>query len=56
MWSLKRNNTNELIQQKETHRVRKQTHGCQGEGTVRTVAGHVHTVILKMDNQQKPIV
>ena len=38
MWSLKRNNTNELIKQKETHRVRKQTHGCQGDGIVRTLA------------------
>ena len=36
--SLKRNNTNELIKQKETHKVRKQTHGCQGEGMVRTLA------------------
>ena len=33
--NLKRNDTNELTKQKETHRLRKQTHGCQGEGIVK---------------------
>ena len=32
MWNLKRNDTNELIKQKETHRLRKQTYGCRGWG------------------------
>ena len=32
MWNLKRNNTNELMKQKETHRLRKQTYGCRGWG------------------------
>jgi hypothetical protein len=32
MWSPKRNNTSELIKQKETHRLRKRTHGCQRKG------------------------
>ena len=31
MWTLKRNDTNELTKQKETHRLREQTYGCQGE-------------------------
>ena len=30
MWNRKRNDTNELTKQKETHRLRKLTHGCQG--------------------------
>ena len=33
MWNLKRNYTNELIKQRETHR--KRTHVCSGEGIVR---------------------
>ena len=38
MWNLKRNDTNELTRQKETHRLRKQTYGCQGgEGIVRAL-------------------
>ena len=28
MWNQKRNDTNELTKQKETHRLRKGTHGC----------------------------
>ena len=34
MWNLKRNDTNEHTKQKEIHRLRKQAHGCQGEGIV----------------------
>ena len=38
MWNLKRNDTNELKKQKETHRLRELTYGCsgnkQGEGIV----------------------
>jgi len=30
MWSLKRNDTNELTKQKETHRHREQTYGLKG--------------------------
>ena len=32
MWSPKRDDTNELTKQKETHRLREQTCGCYGEG------------------------
>ena len=39
-----------LTKQKETHTLRKQTYGCQGEGIVRE--GHVHTAIFKMDNKE----
>ena len=35
MWNLERNATNELTKKKETHRLRKQTYGCWGEGIVR---------------------
>ena len=30
MWNIKRNDTNELTKQKETHRLREETCGCQG--------------------------
>ena len=29
MWNLKRNDTSELTKQKESHRLRNQTYGCQ---------------------------
>ena len=51
MWNLKRKDTNELTKQKETHRLRKATHGCWGEGIVKDFEGHVHTAIFKMDNK-----
>ena len=35
MWTLKIKDTNELTYKTETHRLRKRTHGCQGEGIVR---------------------
>ena len=35
MWNIKGNDANELTKQKQTHRLRKQTYSCQGEGTVR---------------------
>ena len=35
MWNLKRNDTNKLTKQKETHRLIKQTYGCQREETLR---------------------
>ena len=50
-----------LTKQKETHRLRKRTYGCQG-GRIRgrdsygVWDGHVHTAIFKMDNQQGPTV
>ena len=50
-----------LTKQKETHRLREWTYGCQGEGcggrdSQGVWDGHVHTAIFKMDNQQGPIV
>ena len=43
--------------QKEAHQLREQTYGCRGGGIVKGVwDGHVHTVILKMDDQQGLIV
>ena len=32
MHNLKRNDSNELTKQKETHRLRERTYGCQAEG------------------------
>ena len=32
MWNLKRNDTNELTKQKETHRLGEQTYSCRGDG------------------------
>ena len=34
-WNIKRNDANELTKQKEKHRRRERTYGCQGEGVVR---------------------
>ena len=45
MWNLKRNDTNELTKQKETHRLRKQTHGCQGEGIVKDFGKVKYTLL-----------
>ena len=44
---------NFLTKQKETHRLRKQTYGCQGEGWGEGIVrdGYVHTAIFKMGNQ-----
>ena len=48
---------NSLTKQKETHKLRRGTYGCQVEGIVRDFEKvHVHTAIFKMDNQQGPIV
>ena len=45
MWNLKRNDTNELTKQKETHRLRKPTHGCWGEGTVKDFGKVMYTLL-----------
>ena len=45
MRNLKRNDTNELAKQKETHRLRKQTYGCQGEGLVRDFGKDIYTLL-----------
>ena len=42
MWNLKRNDTNEIIKQKKTHR--KWTHGCSGEGIVRDFEKVMYTL------------
>ena len=44
MWTLKRNDTNELTKQKETHRLWKQTYGCQGEGIVKHFGKVMYTL------------
>ena len=31
MWNLKRNDTNEISKQKQSHRLRERTYGCRGE-------------------------
>ena len=53
----KRSDTNELTKQKETHRLREWSYGCQGERIVREFGmGHVHTTVFKTDHQQGPVV
>ena len=53
MWNLKRNNTNELAKQKETHRLRdKDRDKDEGKGQLGSLGQAVHTAIFKMDNQQ----
>ena len=36
---------NLLTKQKETHRLRKQTHGCQGEGIVKDLGKIMYTLL-----------
>ena len=36
---------NLLKKQKETHRLRKQTHGCQGEGIVKDLGKIMYTLL-----------
>ena len=43
MWNLKRNDTNELTQQKETHKLR--IYGCWGEGIVRDSGKVTYTLL-----------
>ena len=45
MWNLKREDTNELTKQEETHRLRKQTYGCRGKGTVREFGKVMYTLL-----------
>ena len=45
MWTLKRNDTKELTKQKETHRLWKQTYGCQGEGIVKHFGKVMYTLL-----------
>ena len=45
MLNLKRNDTNELTEQKETQRHREQTYGCQGDGTVSEFAMDRYTLL-----------
>jgi len=57
MWNLKRNDTNELTEQKLTHwRVVASGKGWEEEGIVRFWGGHVHTAVFKIDGQQGPTV
>ena len=43
--NLKRNYTNELTYKTETHRLRKQTHGCWGEGIVQDFGKVMYTLL-----------
>ena len=50
MWNLKRNDTNELTKQSQTHGLREQTYGCGsregcGEGIVRECGVDKHTLL-----------
>ena len=62
IWSLKRNDTNELTYKTETDSQTSRRHlrlsgGRMGGRDSQAVGdGHVHTAVLKMDNQQGPAV
>ena len=45
MWNLKKNDTNELTKQKETHRLRKGTLGCSGGRIVKDFGKVKYTVL-----------
>ena len=45
MHNLKRNDTNELTKQKETHRLRERTYGCCEEGIVREFGMVMYTLL-----------
>ena len=45
MWSLERNDTNELTYKTETHSVRERTYDCQGEGIVREFGMDMYTLL-----------
>ena len=47
---------NLIIKQEDTQRFRKQTQVSRGRDSQGLWEGHVHIVIFKMDNQQRPIV
>ena len=45
MRNLKRNDTNELAKQKETHRLREGIYGCRKEGIVRELGMDMYTLL-----------
>ena len=45
MWTLKRNDTNKLTKQRETHGLRKGAYGCWGEGIVREFGKVMYTLL-----------
>ena len=54
LWNRKKNDTNELTEQKETHRLREWTYGCQGKVQLENLGWSCHSAIYKMDLQQGP--
>ena len=56
--TLRRNDTNELTEQKQTHWLPEQGYSCCREGWGAEIGwdGHVHSTIFKTDNQQGPTV
>ena len=49
-WNIKRNDTNELTKQKETHRLRSKLMIARGRDSYGLRGGHVHTAMFKMGN------
>ena len=45
MWNLKRNDTNEHRGQKQTHRLRERTYGCQAEGMIMAFGMDTYTLL-----------
>ena len=55
MWNLKRHDTNELTKQRLTD-LKNKLLAAGGRASQGVLDGHVHPAILKMDNQQGPVV
>ena len=62
MWTLKRNDTNELTKWKETYKLGELTYGFRGgermgeRDSWGVRDGYIYTAVFKMDNQQGPTV
>ena len=53
MWRIKRNDTNELTEQKETHRLSNRLMIARGRDSFGLWEGNVHPAVFKMDNLTK---
>ena len=54
MWTLKRNDTNEVTKQKPAHRLMVAWETGWEEGTLRVWDGHVHTAVFRIGSRQGP--
>ena len=55
MWHIKRNDTNELTKQKETHRFSNRLMIARGRDSFGLWEGNVHPAVFKRDNLTKTV-